>query len=84
MNTNKSPNVAVGTTKKSTDARQPTWFRRNVRQVCDGDFGCRIMHLETAAPCARYLDHAGGIAFRVSLLLIPSGAESLVFRGDLP
>ena len=48
-NTNRSRNVAVGTTKKSMDARQPTWFRRNVRQVCDGGFGCRIMYLETVA-----------------------------------
>ena len=49
MNTNRSRNVAVGTTKKSIDARQPTWFRRNVRQVCNGGFGCRIMYLETVA-----------------------------------
>ena len=26
-----------------------TWFRKNVRPVCDGGFGCRIMYFETAA-----------------------------------
>ena len=26
-----------------------TWFRRNVRQVCDGGFGCRTMYLVTVA-----------------------------------
>jgi hypothetical protein len=41
--------VALGTTKKSADAKQPTWLRRNVRQVCDGDFGGRGMYLDTAA-----------------------------------
>src|SRR2546423_142752 len=32
-------NVAVGTTKKSTEARSATWFWRKVRQVCEGGFG---------------------------------------------
>ncbi len=49
MNTNKTANVAVGTTKKSIETRQPTWLSRNVRQVCDGGFGCRTMYLVTVA-----------------------------------
>ena len=39
----------MGTTKKSVDARHPTWFSRNVRHVCEGGFGWRGMYLDTAA-----------------------------------
>src|SRR6266481_3477777 len=49
MNTNKKRKVALGTTNKSIDARQPKWFRRKVRQVWDGGLGRRIMYFETAA-----------------------------------
>jgi hypothetical protein len=28
---------AVGTVRKSRDTRSPTWFARNVRQVCDAE-----------------------------------------------
>src|SRR5437870_4672194 len=36
--TNKTLNITVGTTKKSTATRLPTWLSRKVRQVCDGGF----------------------------------------------
>jgi hypothetical protein len=49
MNTNKIRNVAVGTTKKSTDAMHSKWFRRKARQVGDGGVEGRIMYFETAA-----------------------------------
>ena len=49
MNMNKTANLAVGTTNKLIEARQPTWLSRNVRQVCDGGFGCRTMYLVTVA-----------------------------------
>jgi hypothetical protein len=42
-----SLNVAVGTTKKSIDARLPTWFLRIVRQSCDGGFLSLGMYLAT-------------------------------------
>jgi len=35
--------------KKSTEASWVAWLFRNVRHVCDGGFGCRIMYLETEA-----------------------------------
>ncbi len=41
--------MALGETKKSMDARQFAWFRKNVRHVCDGGFGRRVMYLETVA-----------------------------------
>src|SRR5439155_1785335 len=37
----------VGTAKKSTETRSATWFCRNVRQVCEGDFGRRGMRRAT-------------------------------------
>ena len=49
MKTLRSRNVAVGRTKKSIDARAFAWLRRNVRHVCDGGFGRRVMSLETVA-----------------------------------
>ncbi len=49
MKTNKTASVAVGTTRKSIETRQPTWLSRNVRQVCDGGFGCRTRYLVTVA-----------------------------------
>src|SRR4029077_6770738 len=49
MNTNKIRNVAVGTTRKSTDARQSKWFRRKARQVGDGGLEGRIIYFETPA-----------------------------------
>ncbi len=33
--TKSARNVAVGTTKKSIEARTPTWFSRNPRYHCD-------------------------------------------------
>ena len=39
----------MGTTKKSVDARHPTWFSRNVRHVWEDGFGWRGMYLDTAA-----------------------------------
>src|SRR5215471_797169 len=38
---------AVGTVKKSMETSCFEWFFRNVRQVCDGGFGCRTMYLLT-------------------------------------
>ncbi len=49
MKTNRTANVAVGTTKKSVETRQPTWLSRNVRHVCDGGFRCHTMYLDTVA-----------------------------------
>src|SRR5207237_5873381 len=51
-------NVAVGTTKKSTETRSKTWFWRNVRQVCEGDFGRRgrsraTVRCDTSKPSLR-------------------------------
>src|SRR4029077_16749583 len=47
--TNNTLNVTVGTVKKSTEARLPTWLARNVRQVCDGGVRRRTRYLETVA-----------------------------------
>ncbi len=41
--------MAVCETKKSMDAGQFAWSRKNVRHVCDGGFGRRVMYLETVA-----------------------------------
>ena len=47
--TNKTLNSTVGTVKKSTETRLPTWLSRNVRQVCDGGVRRRTRYLETVA-----------------------------------
>jgi len=47
MNTNRIWKRAVGTVKKSTETSCLEWFFRNVRQVCDGGFGCRTKYLLT-------------------------------------
>jgi hypothetical protein len=49
MSTKRRRNVAVGKTKKSIDARQSAWFRKNVRHVCDDGLGGRVMYLDTVA-----------------------------------
>jgi len=46
-NTNRTSNVAVGTVKKSTATKSPTWLSRNVRQVCDGGRFDRSMYPAT-------------------------------------
>src|SRR5215471_17028009 len=47
MKTYKTWKSAVGTVKKSMETSCFEWFFRNVRQVCDGGFGCRTMYLLT-------------------------------------
>jgi hypothetical protein len=47
--TYRTRNVAVGTTKKSMATRSWAWFRRNVRQFCDGGFRRRGMYRDTVA-----------------------------------
>ena len=47
--TNKTLNITVGTVKKSTETRLPTWWSRKVRQVCDGGVRWRTIYLETVA-----------------------------------
>ena len=49
MNTYRILKLTVGTTKKSTDTNCLTWFSRNVRYVCDGDFRCFTMYFATVA-----------------------------------
>ena len=49
MKTTRTCSVAVGRTKKSIDARSFAWFRRNVRQVCDGGPWNRARYLDTVA-----------------------------------
>jgi hypothetical protein len=49
MNTNRIRNVAIGTTKKSTDAGHSKWLRKKARQVGDGGLEGRIVYFETAA-----------------------------------
>ena len=48
-NTYRTRNVAVGTTKKSMETRSWVWFRRNVRQFCDGGFRRSGMYRDTVA-----------------------------------
>src|SRR5664280_2111288 len=45
--TKKTRNVALGTTKKSSDTKSLTWLSKKVRQVGDGGFLCRTMYLAT-------------------------------------
>jgi hypothetical protein len=40
-------NVAVGTVKKSTDARTSTWLLRNVLHVCDGGCFPLVIYFDT-------------------------------------
>jgi hypothetical protein len=47
--TNKTLNIAVGTTKKSTQTRLPRWLSRKVLQVCDGGLRWWTRYLDTAA-----------------------------------
>ncbi len=47
--TNSRRHVAVGTTKKSAAISCPTWFVKNVRQVCDGGRRWRTMYFATLA-----------------------------------
>ena len=39
MKTNRTPKVAVGNVKKSTDTKSFTWLSRKLRQVWDGGLG---------------------------------------------
>ena len=45
--TKSNRNVAVGTPKKSVEAKSFTWFFRKVFQLCEGGFRCRTMYFAT-------------------------------------
>ena len=45
----RSRNVAVGRTKNSMDAKRCMWFRRNIRNLCDGGLGRSARYLDTVA-----------------------------------
>ena len=45
--TNSKRNVAVGTTKKSTETSSLTWLLKKVRHVWEGGGRCRAMYLVT-------------------------------------
>jgi len=45
MRTNRTLNLTVGTTKKSTDARSLAWFSRKARQVGEGGFFLRTIYM---------------------------------------
>ncbi len=71
----RTPKVAVGTTKKSSATRSLRWFSRNARQVGDGGFRRRGMYFATVEMATSMPSFASSLRMR--------GAPQVTFACDI-